>query len=477
MRVNQQAKLHNRFDIEVRDAKTGEVKQRAQAENMILNALWTRLLSGAPYFAQIRVGTGAGTLSAARTSLFTDLAGKAATNATGQLDMAAGYASLRQQIQFLENEIVGSTLTEVGIASAVGASYLVTHAMLKDMNGNPVSLLKTDTDIITIYATVYCVFPPAGWDGGHVHISVPLANVTSNSLMSWILGAQAVASSVLFSILESPTRKDSNLLESYLYEIGAATRTYDVANKKLTVYARCPAASANGIGFKSITLGNTLHLSARDSTVFPGSTVIGDALGTGDGTTLDFKTTFGNVKAGAKVYLDGVEQTTGVTVDVGKPGFADIITELKTISRTNFTLSVGSGASTGTPGTLIFENPLHATYGLDGLFIGKGSLYSSDDMVAWELTNTLASNTGTVTIPAGHRNKRYWKLEATDMYNFCRSAVSNDLTATTVKNIHFATPPASGAVITADYDTSLIAKDINHVTDITFVLQFAEYIP
>ena len=29
------------------------------------------------------------------------------------------------------------------------------HAMLKDMNGNQISIEKTDTDIINIYATVY----------------------------------------------------------------------------------------------------------------------------------------------------------------------------------------------------------------------------------------------------------------------------------------------------------------------------------
>ena len=42
--VNLNASIHNRFDVEVVDAKTGKVKQRAQAENVICDFLWTTLL-------------------------------------------------------------------------------------------------------------------------------------------------------------------------------------------------------------------------------------------------------------------------------------------------------------------------------------------------------------------------------------------------------------------------------------------------
>ena len=37
------SKIHNRFEIEVRDARTGEIKQRGQAENIILNRMYERL--------------------------------------------------------------------------------------------------------------------------------------------------------------------------------------------------------------------------------------------------------------------------------------------------------------------------------------------------------------------------------------------------------------------------------------------------
>jgi len=44
-------------------------------------------------------------------------------------------------------------------------------------------------------------------------------------------------------------------------------------------------------------------------------------------------------------------------------------------------------------------------------------------------------------------------------------------------NIHFSTPPANGAVITADYQTPVAGKDVNHVFDYTFTLQLGEYTP
>ena len=39
---------------------------------------------------------------------------------------------------------------------------LCTHALLQDMNGNNISIQKTNTDVINIYATVYLHFNQAG---------------------------------------------------------------------------------------------------------------------------------------------------------------------------------------------------------------------------------------------------------------------------------------------------------------------------
>ena len=61
--------IHNRFDIEVVDAATGKVKQKAYAENIILNQLWTANFWTYAWFKYIHYGTGTSTPTATDTRL------------------------------------------------------------------------------------------------------------------------------------------------------------------------------------------------------------------------------------------------------------------------------------------------------------------------------------------------------------------------------------------------------------------------
>ncbi len=145
--------LHNKFDIEVRDAKTNELKQSATAYNIVLNQLWTRVLARNAFMSAIHVGTGTGTLSPSRTSLFTFLFGRNVTLDGISFNINNMYRRVKIQIQ--PSEYVGQTFTEVGVAYGTSSGNLCTHAMLTDAEGNPISILKTDTDVVIIYATVF----------------------------------------------------------------------------------------------------------------------------------------------------------------------------------------------------------------------------------------------------------------------------------------------------------------------------------
>src|SRR5690606_3379682 len=78
MGINTKATIRNRFDIEVKDIKTGEVK-KYQAHNIVLNQMWSRLVNFQSFFVNIHFGTGTGFLVPTRTSLFNHLGTKAAT--------------------------------------------------------------------------------------------------------------------------------------------------------------------------------------------------------------------------------------------------------------------------------------------------------------------------------------------------------------------------------------------------------------
>lgn len=159
--------IHNRFDIEVIDSRTGKVRQRAQAENIILDQLWTILLAPASYFKYIHYGSGTVTPTASDTSL-TEFIGCKLCNGyrtyydtddgnriygsdgsesywlTTDIDSEKKVASARMHIQLDENTAVGKSISEIGIAYSSVENSLCTKALLKDMNGNSLIINKTE---------------------------------------------------------------------------------------------------------------------------------------------------------------------------------------------------------------------------------------------------------------------------------------------------------------------------------------------
>ena len=143
--------IHNRFDIIERDARTMEVTQVGQAENIVLDRIYTRLCTFNTYFVNIVFGRGTGTPTAGRTTLFNRISSKAAVDE--QLIRAYPVSVWTRRIRLETTEFNGETITEVGISDH--ATNINTHALIQDAEGNPLALEKTALKIIDIYATVY----------------------------------------------------------------------------------------------------------------------------------------------------------------------------------------------------------------------------------------------------------------------------------------------------------------------------------
>lgn len=478
--------LHNRFDIEIINAKTGEVKQRAQAENIILNALWTRLLAPNKYFNYIFYGTGSGTPAATDTALFTHLGYKSVTNPIYSFNWEEGYATLRQQCQLSEVEHVGSTLSEVGIGWGTSASNLVTHAMLKDMNGNTIAIAKTATDIINIYATVFVHWDTDGYDGGAISI-LHNSQTTNSPFLSYLLRGSTVPG-LNYSLLTP----GSNALASVsVYNSGSITRcfgtinslSYSVPSKTITAtMTRVPVESGNIGEIRTILIcpyvSPSTYFDATSIRLRVGGSwysetpIVGEAIGTGDGGTQDFKTAFGFAQPGAKIYVDAIEQVSGVTVgtdaplawnDMGRyferlPEYSDNLTIPLIPWISNVTVEAD---------TAVYYNPNYAFGILSYVASSAITTYVSNDLDTW-----ISLGTGDKTVPEEYRNYKYWKfVNPTQSYRNLNTFTANTLTG---YNVHFDTPPAVGAVITADYTTKTIAKDINHVFDFSLVITLAE---
>lgn len=65
------AKVHNKFELILTDAKTGAVKQSVTCYNIVLNSFFNRLVNRQSKLGYILLGTGTGTPVVTRTSLFT----------------------------------------------------------------------------------------------------------------------------------------------------------------------------------------------------------------------------------------------------------------------------------------------------------------------------------------------------------------------------------------------------------------------
>ena len=150
--------IHNEFKFKVVDAKTGEVKQEAISHNMVLNGFFTNICQAYVsdrYIKKFWIGQGTGTLDPTRTKLFTYLFNKAVTAGDSAI-LDEGLNRKIYTVTLTELESVGS-ISEIGLGDNKSTSTyrIFTHSLITDSEGNPITINKTDADILYITATVW----------------------------------------------------------------------------------------------------------------------------------------------------------------------------------------------------------------------------------------------------------------------------------------------------------------------------------
>jgi hypothetical protein len=483
--MEQKLNLHNRYDIEVVDSRTGKMRQKAQAENIILDGAWGQILNNTygSWFDAIAYGTGTGTMSAARTALFAPLSSKVATDSVYTLDNANNYVSHRQKIVILENEHVGAQLSEVGIMSSRSGTPLCTHALLKDMNGNPVVITKTDTDIITIYATVYLLIGTA-YSPTSV-LDIARCDPEENGIVRTLLGRPIGTNSTLFTGFNfvfsavQGTQIISN--EGDAYTSAKQVATLDVPNKRARFYYRVPAADANVGGFilgaiKSTTASVTLTDHPSIITRFtPGGLTqaqVVEQIGVGDGTATDFATSFAHIPPNTVVKVDGVPASPTIMADMPNQsvinGFFREVSENPNIQNKMPLFNANINVD------VVWENM--SNHPVTSIQARGVNISVSNDGVTFTQTILAFYGTETQEVPEEYQGHKYWKISpradtsSRYIYNIYSDGFSN------YKNVRFAVAPANGAVITAEYTPLCAAKDVNHVLDIDITIQLGEHV-
>jgi hypothetical protein len=470
MKIKTGVNFHNRFDI----VKNGEWV--GYAENIILNQMYNRICNFSTYFANIHFGTGSGTPTPDRTSLFSHLGTKTAE--VEEKIKAYPTSRVTKKITLMPEEYVGQTITEVGVAYGSSASDLVTHAMIKDSEGNPLSITKTELDVITIYATVFVELQDTN--------NITFSRYPNNQLVNYFIDDSSMGTSLWLGDNEEPTE-----MGTIGYRIGEfyLTRSVDVANKKTLFSTRLGIDDAN-YDIREMSLGDICRVSLENSLIWQPYALTDVAIGVGDGESDTFdlgRYDMSNVV----IRVDGNVTNEYVLQNISG-NYRRVFPFYKLVSPTaNVDREIYRGACAGVQETVRKDVTQEWTIEVDENDIigekveirtkysggGAGSyvyVYGSYDGESFTQIY-YSQHGGTITHSA--------KIE--NPYKYIRVAIRSggtvyvDYIGWVNKNykrpqIVFNTPPPEGSVITADYTVPYIPKTEEYVLDVEFTLQFGE---
>jgi hypothetical protein len=118
------------------------------------------MFDGYGMFNGIIFGSGTVEPSPTDTALTTRLGTKAATlvNFDYSRVRPEGVSAVKKTCRLQDTEFVGSTIAEVGITDSSSSAVAYTKALLRDANGNVITITKGVGQILDIYATLYFKF-------------------------------------------------------------------------------------------------------------------------------------------------------------------------------------------------------------------------------------------------------------------------------------------------------------------------------
>lgn len=455
--------IHNRFDFVIRDAETDEVLEKHSSYNIILNTFWGTFLSednrGALKY--IQVGSGIIEPVATDTALGNRLNGKAATNITMDVSTFGVDRIIKRksQIRLEATENVGTTISEVGMATGA-SSGLVTKSLLKDINGNPISIVKTGLTIIDIYATFF-VYIPESLLGGYLRF------YESSRLFGWLLAIEYNSFNRYAMTYNDYSDFDTFITTPNLgasVSAGSLGYAVDAVSKKITLTIPDLAAASGNIGGYTcliLTPGIIIKLPCPG---FISPKIIKEVIGTGDGSRTSFKSVFGRLRndGSAKVYVNDIESS-------GVFFFRNYPSKI-TLNTTFFKYIMYDGGyqwyefiNPDVKKVLKIINPTASTI----------LIYSTMDTQAHKYEHAIGANSE-YSVPLGRQLDVRWDWSQQTNYKNARFIVEG----VNYPDVTLDTPPSTGSVVALTYTPECIAKDSASITkSVSVSLTFGEYAP
>ena len=518
--------LHNKFEVKVFD-KDGNLTQKASAYNTVCKGWYDVIKYGctytyspyasdaleAPYLA---IGDGSGVPSVNDTALFNQTrflpyTSDGMPSISAQLERnSLRFSKEKKELSTSFQQIwdsaddAGMIMTELGLEAIFFSSretYLMNHAVLTDENGNAVSIKKTEDNTIFVFCTIYLSW--ADIDDPYIELTgfpdtpLDIDDYKSGSNTYLYNHHSGGITSLLWMILRSTSSESGNRMFALFTHNPERVynaepyHTYwepDVPWNALMscsengktiscTFPKIPKSVLNNFDplYLLITpcnVGSTRSVSILvDVRKFGAFRIIGEVIGTGDGTTTEFETKH-SLPKNAKVYVNGELSDAEVKYYPISGTFAseyffkisgestpgNIIETHDGYCNITSAGSIGPSFPDGYYGlyTQYFGNLEKGTnyywnkYELPVYYlniVGNLQVYGSFDMVNW---TPIANHAST-------QSYTFFKTVANSMDTTNR--VNTRTPSETRKNVIFQTPPPSGAEIKIDYDCDCLPID------------------
>lgn len=491
--------VHNKFEIELRDAKTGELKQSAIGFNVVTNRFFTLLSQRSSKLGYIHLGSGTGTPKITDTSLFTFKTAKQAT--VVETVRAYPTSHVRKSITLGPADSAGVTFTEVGFASGTSSTTLTTHSMLQDSEGNQIAIYKSDSDVLTVYATFYCTIAT------DTSAECVLPSLSNNALIPAII-SDSYASMTLYFSGEAPLEHSDDITKAAITTVGISS-TADTTNYQWILKAtRLDYTAGNSHMFSAVGIPNIAAWTLPNSTVFPNVRLTDIPVGTGDDATTEFDLPIPLIVSGSEIIrVNGVvmERGTDYTINYRQPNkdYPELLPccDPDNVTPTGGLVGTGHGLMTwnqnSNPNSVSPTNPLIFDFGSvqtfnritapeNWLYASTWQAYGAIDYstdgenwtTAYSGYNRSENGRTAIDLTLRHAvQARYWRLRVTNV------SWSYDITHTPQlwpnlciwkeePGLVFTNPPADGAAIEIDCTIDRPIKNENWVLDFSCAVQF-----
>lgn len=474
MKIKAGVNFHNRFDI----VKNGEWV--GYAENIILDRAFTAILNRLTtndyyprYFRYINFGTGTGSIEPTRTTLFAPLGAKEAE--MDEIILALPTSKVVRKITINPEEYVGATITEVGVSDSV--DEVNTHALIKDSEGNPLSLTKTALDVLVIYATIFVTLNDSGsftWQHPMI-VGSSTDHSAPNKMLQALIGptrypatlskhTSAVYAHYTMITLQRHSEVSSGpgiYLNPYTY---TQFESIDIEARKWIFSKRFGITEGNG-EIKRIGLFGYGSMDVS-SAGFDGKTITNKYVGVGDGVTKEFILPNNSVND-LVIKLDGTVNTDYIVlksvqkhVGINKalsPESDGVYFELDSALKPVQLIVSGTSTYSSNTGVRLRGSNDGITY--TNIIDGRYTADDAFDAMAYDIVDSPAYKYYHIT---GAYSYKWTGLDALVIFERLNDTVVFD------------EPPLEGTIITADYAVDYIPKDEDHVLDVTFEIQFGE---